>query len=518
MRSDSTYPKPADDATATSGVERVSAEIPKWIYGGDVNEFASTCQFKIRRIKGTDFGWHVQTTEAYERRTPNFFKPISIVDHNGQENWDVLTRLPTSGVDSPVTEEMLSAEQDRILASGSPSLVGLMHWIRISVASATEQKLTEAATAAIAGMREVKSEDGQAVFPDVSLTFVQCSPVLPSRMTFARLQLRIEDDPQVLENRPQQNNGEMALGSGWNLQSDMAVFRDAYFAPLALCLSPRIWAVHAPRIQGTLMFNFGRVISGRNKWPAELLQLFGLHSETKPIDVPVVETQNMDAAVSWWSAALDHLFAELSDLGNFANRERQFRGRWQFETVLSIEQIAKRIRSILATHRDSDARRLLAFSALDTFDGLGLVAFDNACQLSRATKALDLLKERLPSAAQPLLLPNAERAVEGLRGCQEGFFHAPRVTAEGVRVPSKGSETILEHATAASRYLRVLRNATHGFSPKDDSERGRDEALLMTHNGDIPDDFALLPYLYWLEMLAAPERLKKILRNRYGRR
>jgi hypothetical protein len=36
----------------------------------------------------------------------------------------------------------------------------------------------------------------------------------------------------------------------------------------------------------------------------------------------------------------------------------------------------------------------------------------------------------------------------------------------------------------------------------------RDEILLMAHDGNVPADVAFLPYLYWLEVMCDPERLR----------
>lgn len=77
-------------------------------------------------------------------------------------------------------------------------------------------------------------------------------------------------------------------------------------------------------------------------------------------------------------------------------------------------------------------------------------------------------------------------------------------------IPRKGGGTTfvsLERAT--KQYLRVLRNTSHGFSGKDDAGRRRDELLLMSHTGELPDEFALLPYLYWLDWIGNPQRLRQ---------
>lgn len=67
---------------------------------------------------------------------------------------------------------------------------------------------------------------------------------------------------------------------------------------------------------------------------------------------------------------------------------------------------------------------------------------------------------------------------------------------------------------ATGQYLRILRNAGHGYSGQNDRDRRRDKMLLMSHTG--PDAFALLPYLYWLDVLADPEVLRRKLVPRWA--
>src|SRR5947207_2385284 len=80
----------------------------------------------------------------------------------------------------------------------------------------------------------------------------------------------------------------------------------------------------------------------------------------------------------------------------------------------------------------------------------------------------------------------------------------------------RGGERVLAREEAAARYLRVLRNANHGFRGRADADRRRDETLLLAHDGSVPRDFALLPYVYFLGMLAEPEEVGRRLRFRTG--
>jgi hypothetical protein len=169
--------------------------------------------------------------------------------------------------------------------------------------------------------------------------------------------------------------------------------------------------------------------------------------------------------------------------------------------------------SILANDRDLSGRRLTAFAALDTLEGLGIVTVHEACRLSRAERALGNLEQQLPDPVANVLLPCARRAVDALRACQKGFYLSSRIGTDGVRVPSSGGDRTIPLAEAVSLYLRVLRNANHGFGGRNDSERKRDEILLMAHDGEIPADVALLPFLYWLATLADLEPLRRRLRK-----
>jgi hypothetical protein len=64
-----------------------------------------------------------------------------------------------------------------------------------------------------------------------------------------------------------------------------------------------------------------------------------------------------------------------------------------------------------------------------------------------------------------------------------------------------------EEATAL--YLRILRDTGHGCTGQNDKDRRRDEVLLVSHTGDIPEAFALLPCVYWLDTVSEPVDLRR---------
>ena len=67
--------------------------------------------------------------------------------------------------------------------------------------------------------------------------------------------------------------------------------------------------------------------------------------------------------------------------------------------------------------------------------------------------------------------------------------------------------TVMSFEEAAARYLRVVRNGHHGFTPSARYETRQRQILLSAHTGEVGAAIVFLPYLYWLFILAHPELL-----------
>jgi hypothetical protein len=105
--------------------------------------------------------------------------------------------------------------------------------------------------------------------------------------------------------------------------------------------------------------------------------------------------------------------------------------------------------------------------------------------------------------------PGARAAVAALAKLQDGFF-LRRNSADTIRLPDRNGreqEVSLERATA--EYLLGLRNSTHGFGGRFEDAGRRVDTLLAAHTGELPDDLALLAYLYLLDLLADPDPLMR---------
>jgi hypothetical protein len=94
------------------------------------------------------------------------------------------------------------------------------------------------------------------------------------------------------------------------------------------------------------------------------------------------------------------------------------------------------------------------------------------------------LETTLPRAAAEILLPAARRGVVSLQRMQDGFFIRRQLGTDDVQLPEGETRSLaLEDATA--RYLKVLRDATHGHGGKGKAAL-ETAALLAHHNGEDP--------------------------------
>ncbi len=150
---------------------------------------------------------------------------------------------------------------------------------------------------------------------------------------------------------------------------------------------------------------------------------------------------------------------------------------------------------------------------LDVFaDRITGVDFDRLCTLTYARqKADDVRKHMLPSVAA-VLMPAADRAVNALTAIQDGFFIQKQRGDQNVRLRQPDGhwdERLPERAVAM--LLKVFRNSTHGFGHRKGARKKieLDASLLVHHHGQMPSDIVLLPYLYLLDTLCNPDRVRQ---------
>lgn len=363
---------------------------------------------------------------------------------------------------------------------------------------------------------QLKEDPARGPFRHTGLDLVETNPALLHRLKLASVLLRIEQDP-VLRSGDKEylkrlgaKDGRLFCASA-GLYDGVLMF-DAYLAPLMAAGTPGIWGANVVRSFGCLVFSLGTFVSGTEGAAAELLHLVAIPGATAPTEFTRLSPLASHGAMEWWTERLNELFGVLSDLSPFTDEQGGYQPAKQLETMLTVEQIFRRTTSLLIAHRDTNARRTLLFTVLDSLEGVRGVNLLNMCTLSHAKKVLECLEATLSAPAAEVLLPAARRGVSALEQMQSGFFIRSQLGTDKVDLQLKGDETrSLSPEVAAARYLKVLRDATHGHGSDREASKVQTAALLAHHDGDVPHDLGLLGYLYLLDLLAHPERLRRTL-------
>lgn len=502
--------------TSTSTTTGATAQVPRWLWDHNILGFAAVAQLKFHPVDLPDFRWRIESLENYEHRAPHLVRLIEVAAPGGPAYWELLDRLPAASVSPTIPPQRVADKRRELVEDASPDdVMGGLNWLHMSLILAPNDQFVQAARSAYESLQDFLTPDGEVLFPDLAAYFVRFDQALTLRAGFPRVMLRVEEEPGLLTVRPAQSPDHLVFGSATSLLEDLAFTRHAYLTPLFLSHSPFVWAIVGQRPQGVMVYSLGRTLRGHEADAAELLQQFMPAGPASfPPPAPFTAAQ-IGATLQWWADRLNSVLSVVTDPATYANATGQYVPRRQFERQLTFEQAGRRVQAVLVHQRDQDTRRSLAFGALDTLEGLSAIRLDEAVKLTRARKTLDRLDATLPADVAAVLLPSARRAVEALHKCQDGFIPSGWVAGGQVTVPQKNSQPrILTLEEATGQYLRILRNAGHGYAGQNDGDRRRDEVLLMSHTGHIPDDFALLPYLYWLDVLADPEVLRQKLARR----
>jgi hypothetical protein len=486
--------------------------LPPWLGGNNILKYVEEAGLKATAVDASAFRWRLETRESYERRVPRLVALDELAGPSQAHRWQMLRAVAEPSVAAPLSRQQLVAERDRILAERSGDFTAVAAALKVVVSTIDQPALADAVRDGFEVLSALADQHGSRLFPQLAVRLVRFSPVLTRRLALARMLMHIEEEPALLQRRPTPPPGATAFGSGWHLASDLALTRDAYFAPLFLSASPWVWSVVCPRLPGLIVYDLGTPVVGRRGEASELLQVFFPPGRLASGVGPPVSGAHTAAAMAWWVRQLNILLSELTDFSAYQDAAGAFVPRRLFEVFMSVEQLGRRLQGIFAHDRDIATGRALAFDAFDTMKGLAIVDLFEGSKLARAERVLVSLEEALPSEVSELLLLPARRAVQALRVLQAGFLPS-RVSDQGIRLPDRtGGDRMWSIDETAALYLQLLRNANHGFTPERDANERRDQVLLMAHDGNIPADVAFLPYLYWLDTLAHPGRFRSRLR------
>lgn len=487
--------------------------VPSWVWGNNPAQFLREAELRAVPLGNDTDRWRVHTTERYSSRpslvlVDTMSEPDHIRRRIGQL---VATQAFSNGLEIDIDHRWNRAKQAEHIRDRPALMTELLSLSQIRTQIASEDSLASTVV-------EVQEVLASQLGTTVRVHVVRRTPEVLHRSYLPGLLLRQVHDPQARVGnigaiRQANVEGKLVFSSSRRMLDGIALF-DAYLNPMLAALTPGVWAFSAQRSFGTIIYTLGQPIRGTLGDSAEPLQMLappgGLHS----LPVPTLSTEASTATIDWWARRLNDLFGVITDPAVFTDTAGEYSPAKHLQGLLTVEQLFRRVHSILTSHRDAHARRVLLFSTIDALKALTGRDLVKHCTLDFARQTLDKLREGMPEPVGEVLLPAAQRAVSALQDLQNGFFLGHDASGNHVTLTSAdGNPNQMNVGQATAHYLDVLRNATHGFgTTKGNVERTN--ALLVHHDGNISTDLALLAYLYLLDVLTDMDRIRKTLYNK----
>lgn len=491
---------------------------PDWFWAGSPETIFTDAGLKSRRLP--DGGWAVRTSESYLRQKPALIRACVYRGGGRPDRMDELSRFTERVEVSNLDFGRLQAEIDRLAArvDDRSEFVRVIEHAQAVLMVTPPDDLATNAKKIVEGIAEIEwPSNARGVgrpFESLGFAAVCTDPKFAMRMRLPSILVRLESDPRMrggdLTHLSLDESGPVFSSSSGLY--DGIYMLEPYLGPLRGALSPYMWCIGAPRTFGTLLIPLGQTIRGTSSDAGDPLQTIVSKSPKAPVPRPITSVVGQLDAIDWWGSALNSLFGVIGDPAVFRNREGKYQPREHLACLLTIEQLFRRVTSLLLLHRDVTARHALLFTCLDTLEGLTGRSLQKQFMASQAEKVLNRLSQEIPGSVHEVLLPTASRSSAALLSVQSGFALARQEGRSQLTWAGKTAD--LE--TSASYYLVALRNATHGHGGDKGTaaQKERDRTLLVQHDGDLPDDLPLLAYLYLLDLLADPARLRRILEQR----
>lgn len=500
--------------------------LPVWLWGGAIAEMLKAARLAASPSSGVNNTVDVEVG-AIERSASGRPDLVTVTEiaGDGDSRFELLVRAEQAARDIPFqvpagAEKYFEELQKRVAPAGQAGLIAPAFGLLLGQTQlAAPAVVAEVCKVAYEEFKRFPvAETGEPAFPDTSVHFVHRDRSLMHRSKFSSILLRMEHDQRLRDADLTQvasaiEGGDLIFASSSALGSGM-VLLDCYLAPLFGAMSPFVWAFPVTRASGTIIFSLGCPISGTLGEAAEPLQLLPSQGPEATIEAPKLSRRSGAATVKWWVRRLDKFLSVVTDPAVYSDVDGRYVASKNLHAILSVEQVFRRVTSIQHAHRNADARRVLLFTVLDTLERLTNRRLTEMCNLNFARRTLEDLRAGMSADVASVLLPAAERAINSLETMQKGFFLQRQMGSDKVEFTDRdGVLQALEPIRAVAEYIRVLRNATHGHGSNREDRKLSTDALLAHHDGVIPNDLALLAYLYLLELLTKPDMLRRNLYN-----
>jgi hypothetical protein len=210
------------------------------------------------------------------------------------------------------------------------------------------------------------------------------------------------------------------------------------------------------------------------------------------------------ALVEWWTAQLNALFTEATDLGRYRADDGVLDARNAFRELRTLDRILGNCVRIQANAEDHVGRSSAAFEFFDLFPNLLPQVVDAKriwAALADPKLALNTLVGAFANAPEPIKSVLTTRATEvtsklrdeTIKTVVPGRFVKGAVQVGHQRKP-------INQDPYAAKVLHQLRNTHHGYELQEQAQRD----LLDTHTGHISVAFPELVVLYVLAIVADP--------------
>ncbi|AXN45106.1 hypothetical protein MM1218R_03171 [Mycobacterium marinum] len=499
--------------------EEVELVLPSVLFGGDLRGFLDYLGLHGRSL-GSD-RWAV-----WPNNDKVFISHYGLADDTEFVNrFDHLKNMPLASphLDDPDTVARF-AEMEKQLAermSGGSDIAALFRGIQANIMKcATHEELIATVEQMCATLAVLPFEStNELLFAGLSAHLVIATDLLIHRVRLPAILFRFDQDPDAM-------NTIASLGDeGGYFASSTKWFHDIisashYFGPLLGCLAPGFWCIPTGRPPAAILFSLGTGIAGYRHTPMEPMQLLPAEGKDEPVPIENPTPESCRVAISWWTNRLNQMFGYLCEPTAFSNKHGIYDPYEHQHWLLTFGQVFELTTAIQTLSRNYAAQRALMNTLLDSYaDRIIDCDFEKLCTYDHAKATAEHVRSKMPESVAALLMPLVDRAVEGLRRVQDGFFFREQRGDRNVVtwIPGSNRGHHREPPRAAAILLKLYRNATHGFGGIRRPQSDKDliaERLLAHHTGETPDDLVFLPFLYLLDTLCAPARVRETIVKR----